>query len=257
MMLDSWVVDIDIKVIIALISIVGILITAILSSAGYFYRNRFESKKSARKVLYLLLEIRHAINVSLFDVDEVTDQYIEYFVKRLQSKGMLVKKEEIEGTLFEMIRSHINNINSAIKTDISTRLLPQFEDTLMELASVAPVLAYQLRGKEKIEALVDLTNTYLERIDSELIPTVTEDWMKNLLVDISKQQKKDALKDMSASLDTDVILLAKHCGRSDVSKCRKALKSGASNKLDFQDLDKVIDKIIDKLIVAASAQNPK
>jgi len=198
-MYSEIITSMDVKVIASIIGVFGLLVAALLSSAGYLYRSRLEGKKSARKVLYLLLEIRYAIKAALFDVDEISARYISHYVNRMQEKGLPIKQEEMEAMILGIIKSHLENVISALKTDVKTRLLPPFEEALMELAAVAPVLAYQLRGKEKVEVLVDLTRSYIADVDSKIISKIEVNWMKSALSDASKAQQSNALSEVSTT----------------------------------------------------------
>ncbi|MGK0270019.1 MAG: nucleoside diphosphate kinase [Cocleimonas sp.] len=255
MMYSEIITSMDVKVIASVIGVFGLLVAALLSSAGYLYRSRLEGKKSARKVLYLLLEIRYAVKASLFDVNEMSAKYIAHYVSRMQAKGMPIKKEEMEAMMLDTIKSHFENVISALKTDVENRLLPPFEEALMELATVAPVLAYRLRGKEKVEALVDLTKSYIADVDSQIISKIDDDFLKNILVKVSKSQQSNALNEVSANLDDDVLLLAKHCGRSDFSQCKKALNSGITSGVDFSTLDGLIDTMLESINAAIKVRD--
>lgn len=242
----------DTKVIIALI---GVVLAALMSSAGYLYRNQTEHKKSARKVLYLLLEIRHSIIASLFDPDEATNEYVIHYTKRLNKKGIEATPENFTDNLKGMVSVHFHNIVSSLKTDIEARLLNPFEEALFELAAINPVLAYQLRGKEKLEKLVAHTNQYQFKV-TEQVENIEEAWARKVMLELSSDFKKDALNELSDTLNKDVLTLAKSCGWLDYWKCKTALDKGTSNKnkYDFEELDIWIDKLLEKLVEAANKQ---
>lgn len=244
--------ELDAKVVTALAGLAGLLIAAILSSAGFLYRNRLETKKSARQVSYLLLEIRHAINVSIFDPSEAAKQYIERYVQRLNDRGINAKLEDVTEALKEFVENHFANLAKAAKIDIEERLLHPFEEALSNLASISPVLAFRLRGKEKLEVLAVLSSSYAEAFQTTLLTEIEEDWLKRVMIDASNETKSEALEKMVSHLDEEILLVAKHCSWFDYRECRDviSMKAGELNSQDFADLDKLFDKLLDQLIEA-------
>ncbi len=101
-----------------------------------------------------------AVLNSIFDPDLATKAYFEYCKKRFHEKGIPVEVKDLEGSMYDLVYSHFQNIISVLKTDIHERLVAPFEQTLIEFSTIKPVLAYQLRGKEKLEALIAHTNEY-------------------------------------------------------------------------------------------------
>ncbi|MEM9103777.1 MAG: hypothetical protein AAGB12_15820, partial [Pseudomonadota bacterium] len=69
----------DIKIILGLMSLAGVILSALLSSTAYFYKHYAEIKKSKRHLLFLLLEIRNSLNISWMDPLEITHEYIHFF----------------------------------------------------------------------------------------------------------------------------------------------------------------------------------
>jgi hypothetical protein len=244
----------DVKVIAALIGIFGILIAALISSFGYLFKTRIETKKSARKVLYLLLEIRYAIINSLFDPEDATKLYFEHFYKRIRDKGFPVEASEIEYPIKNIVQPYFQNIITSMKTDIHENLLAPFEETLLEFSTVKPVLAYRLRGKEKLESVILHTNNYRQDYEESISKEIDQDWIKDILFSHSNELKEQSLAELIALLDDDITLLAKHCSIFDYRECKQVLsnKQIGLNEYDFSELDVFIDKIFIKITEAAS-----
>lgn len=241
---------------VAIIGIVGIVIAAILSSAGYLYRIRLESKRSARKVLYYLLEIRHAIIISSMDSATGTKKYLEHCVKRFADKGIPVDEIEMEQVFSDMIQDHFNNVISSSSTDIEARIVIPFEAALLDMATVNPVLAYKLRGKEKLEKLISHINSHQEAVKKNFIPVIKEDWVKDVMLETSSEVEEQVESELYGSLDEDILLLAKYCGKSDYRNSKASLNKGLnnSNKYDYSEFDNYIDTFIARLMEAATKQ---
>lgn len=246
--------NMNVEVITSFIGIAGLALAAILSSLGYLYRGWVESKRSARKVLYLLLEIRYALGASLFNSEKASKEYINHYTKRLKEKGINVSKEEVEAQIAEIVKSHFSNLTEVSKTDIKERLLHPFEDALYNLSQVSPVLAYMLRGKEKLEAFAGINVSYLDSNKSMLVSTIGEEWAKEAILEFVHEMEEEVLQKMSRNLDEEIVLLSKHCGWLESYRCKKVLstKFGEFDQEIFSELDKFIDKFIEKITIAAN-----
>lgn len=253
--MDFWP-GLDIEVTVAMIGIGGILVAAVLSSAGYLYRARTDMKRSARIVLYSLLEIRHALSLSLVDPVEATEKYLEYYVGRVKGKGIELSKEEMHAVMYPLVHDYFAQMVSSMKTDIQERLLESFEKALMEFAAVNPVLAYQLRGKEKLESLVVVSNAHHNRLNEEVIETIDVEWVKSVLTDCAEEFKSDTFHALTKQLDDDILILARHCGRRDLKMCKAVCAKSINerNKYDFSEIDEWIDKLFSRLVDAARKQ---
>ncbi|KAB2923282.1 MAG: hypothetical protein F9K30_11075 [Dechloromonas sp.] len=248
----------DTKGIAAMLAVVGTFVAAALSSAGYLYRVKIEQKKSLRKVLYLLLEIRHAVIARLFDPDAATEEYLDEMTKRLIDRGIKPDNNEIPIAYRNLISTHFNSMISSLRTELDERLLTPFEEALLDMATVAPALAFQLRGREKLESVIGHTKQYVSQLSGELKVNIPEPFLKPML-DASSGLKDEVLDDIYKTLNQDVMLLAKACGRRDSRACKKIIEKGPSPKqyLNLSELDATIDSLISTLTAKIRADGPK
>jgi len=244
----------DIEVMTSLIGISGLALAAILSSIGYLYRGWSETKKSARKVLYILLEVRHALNASIFDSKKATEDYLNHYMSRLKEKGFNIDEEEINLKISNIVREYFLNLSHSAKTDIEDRLLIPFENSLSDLSQSSPVLAYRLRGKEKLETLAKLNSSYLENIKVSFIDELKEDWIKKVMLEFSSDMEKEAINKIVNHLDEEIILLSRHCGWFESYRCKNVIsvKYGKFDEEIFTELDSLIDRLIEKIESAAN-----
>lgn len=249
----------DIEVIVALVGIFGVFVAAVLSSAGYLYRASTDAKRSARTVLYFLLEIRHALALSLIDPSDATKKYFEYYARRLNENGIEQDIGELSSAMFPLLYDYFEKLISSMKTDMKTRLLEPYENSLMEFAAVNPVLAYQLRGKEKLEALVAVSNVHHSRVNAEVIEAVDIDWAKSVLAEFAEDVRTNNFTTITKQLDDDIIVLARHCGRRDLKMCKAVYANSLNeeNKYDFSEIDDWIDKLIARVVEAARKQEER
>lgn len=245
----------DPKVLATVVAVFGTFVAAAMASIGYLYRMRVEQKKSLRKVLYFLLEIRNSVLAKLFDPEAAAQQYFEHMAGRLKSRG-IPSEMEIPDEMRRMIVDHFRNVVSLQCTDIEARLLTPFQDALLEMATINPTVAYRLYGKEKITNLVSHTRRYEAELARMLDPDVPEVVGRTMRETLTKTMS-GAAQELSSLLDQDIRLLAKACGLRDYFQCRRILKQDLTNRnrLDFADLDSFFDEVIDDLVASVIAQN--
>ncbi|MHA6494710.1 hypothetical protein ACX0MV_15905 [Pseudomonas borbori] len=231
-------------------SIIGIAFAALISASGYLYKNRMETKRSARKVLYYLLEIRYAINTSLIDPASIYDQYITHCFKAFSDKGGIVNRGQVESLIGKYVYQHFVNIADSLKTDIDERILIPYEQALLELSEINPTLAYKLRGKERLQHAITHTSAYSDTFENEILPTlplVTGE-MSRAIKKFSSSQKNEALDDIENSFNDQILMVAKSCGVFDYLKCKKILKQSIDQSVDFPDFSNALDEITELLI---------
>lgn len=247
---------IDVKIIAALIALLGVILASVLSAGAYFYKVRVEVRKSSKRCLYYLLEIRHFILSSLFDPKKETEHYIEHYAKHLASKGITLSKDDFEPELLEFIEQHFNNIVSSMKTKALENLVKPYEDSLLELSAINPVLAYSLRGRETLAKLLSQTKEYSDSVPDKITIPEGLEWMSDLVVDMSNDMSEKAIEDSLAQLEEDIIALAKSCDSKSHKYTKMVLENRLTfnNKATFSELDVYLDQTIEKMALAYQAQ---
>ena len=170
----------------------------------------------------------------------------------MKAKGFDTKNEDVDCQIGEIVEEHFSNLAKTAKIDIEERLIQPFEEALSSLSQISPVLAYKLRGKEKLELIAKLNSSYLNNLRKEVINNVDEEWTKNTLLEFSTEVENQALCKMTRNLDEEIVLLSKHCGWIEYYRCRGVLsfRFGEFDKEEFLELDKLIDKLVVKLAAA-------
>ncbi|ABC33031.1 hypothetical protein HCH_06386 [Hahella chejuensis KCTC 2396] len=240
----------DVKFIAALVSLVGILLAAVISSAGYFYKNWTESKRSARKVLYFLLEIRYAVNMSIFNPNATAEKFLLHYFKRVEERGLPFDSEDIKVSVLPLIIQSLTDISNSLKIDIEERLVTPLDDALLELATVNPVLAYQLRGKDKFETLASHVFRYTDSIRNNLSVDVLCENTIDMIVKEAGVVSSGTISKLVSDLELDILALAKYCGRRDYRSAKDCIDLGfsATNDIDLSKYDEMIDEILDRLL---------
>lgn len=235
-------------------ALIGTFIAAVLSSAGYLYRIHRDSKRSARKVLYLLLEIRHAMRGQLLDARRVSDDYVQFASGHFFGGRPPGETDAHWPQYRQMIDQHIEKLCSTSRTEIEEKLLALYEAALMELAADSPVLAHRLRGKEKLAELMTQTTNYAQHM-SEAFSSMLPEHFKGIVLETIAETSVESREDLITGLDSDVLLLAKACGPLVFRSCQKELKRQLLNPqtLDFSDMKSDFNKLIEKFVAKADA----
>ncbi|WFC62630.1 hypothetical protein EWH21_13180 [Pseudomonas sp. REST10] len=238
--------------------LVGITLAALLSSIGFYWRNRIEIKKSTRKVLYYLLEIRYAIHTSLINPDHTYSKYIQDISVEMKKRDMDLDIDELNKLMAPVIMKHLTDINSTVKTDIDEKVLAPYETALLELATINPVLAYQLKGKEKLQELLNHNKNYISHLNSEILPNLLSNFEhgKQALAELGISRHEKSIKELTAELDGEILKVSISCSLVDYLRCRRALKHSPLNMstIDTSGLSDFLDKCIDALKHAAITQ---
>lgn len=239
--------NLDVKIIAALIGIIGIFVTGLLASIGFYFRSRLEVKRSARRVLYLLLELRHTILNSLFDPETEAKTFIKDYVTEMNRKGVPLKEHHMDGAMKNIIVDSFSELLDKVKVDIQSQLLAPLEKSLLSFSEVNPVLAFHLKGKEKLEVLIDHTNFSFNSLDKLIAKReVKENRNAGSSTDL-RCIKEQVINELISTLNSDIMILAKHTGLFDRVRCKKllAIKEQPNNKSPY--LENFVNCVIDEI----------
>ena len=239
------------------LALAGITLAALLSAFGFFWRNRIEIKKSTRKVLYYLLEIRYAIHTSLIDPAHIYKKYIQDMTSILEARDVEIDLDELNRVIAPAITQYLINISDSVRVNIDEKILIPYEAALLELATINPVLAYHLKDKEKIQDLLNHNKNYVSHLNTELLPNLFSGFErgKEALAELGLSRHEKNSRELSAELDKDILKVSRSCGLIDYLRCRHALKRSAvkTSTIDTSDLNDFIDECFNALKSASLA----
>ncbi|ANS87793.1 hypothetical protein VSVS12_04093 [Vibrio scophthalmi] len=234
-------------------TLIGIVVAALLATSGYLLRWKHEYRKSARRALYLLLQIRSAAIDSIFSPADATEAYIDHLISYFKDKGVQASRADVTEDIKGIISGHFQNLIDAIRQDIESSTLEQYEKALYELSAQNPVLAYQLQGKEKFQKLLDVTRAYNESVFDKIEVPISEELTTSLESTITSFEP-EVQKEVIDILDEDILKLSKYCGRQDYRRCKQQLMSKPfkAKEYDFSELDEFFTKFFAALAQAIS-----
>lgn len=231
----------DTKIIAALITAVTALIIASTGVFAFFYRSRRDDKRNAKKVLFLLLEVRHAIKLKTLPIDEVAKEYCEYAAKKLNSLIPEEANVSTESFDLQLIKSKLSEQLTSIEENLADGVIPALNEKLTDLAEDNPILAFKIRGRDNFLKLFETSKTQITNLAISNTG-LSSDIEKALLERIAKIMLTRVAKESAQHIDDAIDEIAKYCGRSQLRKWQKLKQETASEHgFDFTQLDELFE----------------
>jgi hypothetical protein len=174
----------------------GVVIAALLAAGGYMWRLKAERRKTTRRVLYCLLEIRTAAIRQFMNnpnMDKAARTFIGIGETKVKRKGFY----ELKGEMFRLPEEYVRDYETAIQ----------------ELSKDRPLLASELRGTGNFHIVMEsMRNTFTDACslfrqesnmnltDSKLMQELAEKWGENVEKNIQGLDKRILLVAKAAGL---------------------------------------------------------
>ncbi|MEM6509814.1 hypothetical protein [Pseudoalteromonas sp. S1688] len=231
----------DTKIIAAIIAAIITLTIALTSAIAFFYRASRDNKRNAKKVLFLLLEVRHAIKLKTLPIDEVAKEYCEYAAKKFNSFTTEEVNISTDNFDLQLIKSQLSEQLASIEESLTDSVIPALNDKLTDLAEDNPILAFKIRGRDNFLKLFEISKTQLTNL---AIPNtgLPSDIEKALLERLAKIMLVRVAKESNQHIDDAIYEIARYCGRSQLRKWQKLKQETASEHgFDFTQLDELFE----------------
>lgn len=231
----------DTKIIAALITAATALIIASTGALAFFYRSRRDDKRNAKKVLFLLLEVRHAIKLKTLPIDQVAIEYCEYAAKKLSSFTPEESDISVENFDLQPIKNQLSEQLASIEESLTDSVIPALNDKLTDLAEDNPILAFKIRGRDNFLKLFETSKTQITNL---AIPNMglSSDIEKALLERIAKIMLIRVAKESNQHIDDAIYEIARYCGQSQLRKWQKLkLETASEHGFDFTQLDELFE----------------
>ncbi|MCF7500203.1 hypothetical protein [Pseudoalteromonas sp. L1] len=234
----------DTKIISALITATVALIIALTGAVAFFYRSRRDSKRNAKKVLFHLLEVRHAIKLKTLPIDEVAKEYYEYAAKKLNSFTPTEENISSENPVLKLIECKFKEQLASIEENLSESVIPALNEKLADLAEDNPILAFKIRGRDNFLKLFETSKAQIATLN---IPNMgpQPDTKKDLLKRVKRIMLIRVAKESNEYIDDAIEKIAKYCGRSQLRKWRRLKQETAfTHGFDFTQLDDLFESCL-------------
>lgn len=230
----------DTKIISALITATVALIIALTGAVAFFYRSRRDSKRNAKKVLFHLLEVRHAIRLKTLPIDEVVKEYYEYAAKKFNSFTPTEENNPSEDAVLKLIECKFKEQLASIEENLSESVIPALNEKLADLAEDNPILAFKIRGRDNFLKLFETSKAQIATLH---IPnTGPQSNTKDFLKSVKRIMLIRAAKESNEHIDDAIEKIAKYCGLGQLRKWRRLKQETAfTHGFDFTELDDLFE----------------
>lgn len=228
-----------------LAAILGACLAAVLASVGYLYKTRQETRRSVRKVLYCLLEIKFALSFYRLDSNDAAGQLIRCALKRMADRWG-VTGEDCPEEVRAALAKHFGDILLAMRPEIDAKLIDQLESALLELAQTHPILAFRIRGKQKLDVALSITKSYSETVPARFAAALHDERMREQVKDVGKSFGSNVIGQAIEMLNVDILHVAFASGIFHYLRCR-FMPSLGELTLDFSMTNDAVDAVMGQL----------
>ena len=130
-------------------AIIGLFIGAMLNGFGFLYRERCIRLRIINQNIFYLLKLLH-INSALKNVDKLSSLYSKLLKEHPSTKELMNVDEAI---LKKYYHEHLVSLVAPISQAGNEEFKQRFKQSLIELSSFRPVIAYELGKTSYFEAL--------------------------------------------------------------------------------------------------------
>ena len=153
----------DTKISAAIVGVLGLLLGSFLSGIGYFYRERYKKRRVINQNIFYLLKMLH-IALALGNINRIVDLYAKKLKEHPEVKGLITVDEK---TLIQLCNELLITLINSISQKVNEEFKQKFNDSIIELSNVKPVIAYELSKTSYTEALTQEIYRILQNTDSQ------------------------------------------------------------------------------------------
>lgn len=164
----------------------GGALSALVAAVSYWAKTRHERKRATRTILYHLLELHHVVHRVTGASTILEGELIQQVRAELASRGLTLDESQARSALQEaapVLRAFGRNELAQAATSVGLA----FSNALADLAREDPVLAFRLRGRERLL----------------LLPDAIEAASQNQVRDVSTQGDAQMLHDVLLRMSLD------------------------------------------------------
>ncbi len=241
----------DSKVIAAIIGVGGVSVGAFLGGVGYYLKSRNERQQTQKLVLYHLLELRHLLKSSYADPKDITEEYINHCKAFFIKKGM-GDDAEFPESFKSLIEQHMGNLLEAMKPRIDDSFILSYESALKELCKADPVLAFKLRGRDRITEILRAQKEYTENFLVNIQAESSDDVNQFLAKQMDEAGSK-VLQELIRDIDKDISLVSWKCSVLTWAESKRVTLKKTKPAINFEEFG--IDTLLENMLNNALKQS--
>ena len=233
------------EIISASAAIIGTIIGVCASSVIHLIDRKSSERKIINESIHYLLEVYYHVN--RINPEKITKAYFKYYFKQIKKSipGLDDKSMEItEKQSAQLLNASLIPVTQHSYEELKD-LGNRYESMLNNLATILPVNAYYLRGKNKLAEVINLLSNTFENIKDANIDIEDADILKDLINKMQPYATKDLISEYTKDLESELRELLKNTNPYNRRKGKKAIKGLKSEVLTDEDKHNI------DLIVAA------
>ena len=149
----------------ALAGLLGVLIGVFSTHFLHYKNHKSEEIKVINKSIHYLLEVFFLIN--RLNTEKMTNAYFDYYFQRVKKIIPILDEKMIETSKKQYSQIIKNSLVPTLQKQTFEELKKMgtlYEEMVANLATILPVTAYYLRGKNNLEILLQTASKYFEDI---------------------------------------------------------------------------------------------
>ncbi|MCR5554979.1 MAG: hypothetical protein K6F29_05550 [Bacteroidales bacterium] len=220
----------------ALAGILGSAVGACSTHLNHYIDRKSEDRKKINESIHYLLEVFFRVN-RINNTEKIADVLLNYYFQRIRLVFLNVD-DEIVSNLKKQSSIIINrSLIIIVKHSYEElkSLNERYEDMVANLATILPINAFNIRGKNNLEKLMQVISKYFESIN--MIDNNTDN-VEEIKENISKLQSsiiKTLMNDYKKDLKLELYELLKMTNRYNRYKGKKVIKRLESEMLTEDD----------------------
>ncbi|WP_258102089.1 hypothetical protein [Marinoscillum pacificum] len=150
----------NIKTILPLIgTLVGVLVGWLLNELRDHFKVKRENRKIINSILFTLLEIRFVLTKT--KLDDFIPSLVEFLQKSFPGEDI----KSIQPIINQMFNIFLQKeLSEKLGNDIG-KIEAKYNDSIKELASIEPILAYSISGKTQLYNYLEFLEDYTGKVD--------------------------------------------------------------------------------------------
>ena len=226
----------------ALAGLLGVLIGVFSTHFLHYKNHKSEEIKVINKSIHYLLEVFFLI--SRLNSEKMTNAYFDYYFQRVKKLIPILDEKMIEASKKQYSPIIKNSLIPAMQKQTFEELKKmgtQYEEMVANLATILPVTAYYLRGKNNLEILLQTASKYFEDIK---IPDENNATFINKAINhMQPELIADLINEYKDELKSELLVLLRKTTWHNRCAGKKAIKGIESIELTENERRK-IDSII-------------
>lgn len=225
---------VPVEIAVALIGVAGVV-------AVYYLRTNNENRRIINRAVFDLLEVWWLMRL----VDgRRFDRFCTLYLSRLRNRmGSTDLTREQEGDLRKMMQNAWALLVLRVHGASKIRFQESYRESVRQLASIDPVLAFRLNGNETIHDRLQVVDEYLRSVDvGNIDPALSGQFLEEFFAQVRGLAFDDAISE----LERDIQRTALHAGLIAWARCIFKLRN--SGKQESQRLIREVDRFLERIL---------